>query len=136
LDIEFPDFEEENATLIGDYLWQVVEIVIGGVPIFLVVHFMCLFMSLGSILSQGSVSTNLLDPMRHQVYVRKLEVNIEILVNISLVADMIPPAIHFAQLLGRRPSFGIGFLVYLSLLHEFRSKGIGFGLRLLASSAE
>jgi len=55
-----------------DYLWQIVEIVIVGVPTILEVRFMCLFMSLGRILLQGSVSTNLFDPMRHQVDLRKV----------------------------------------------------------------
>jgi len=45
LDIELSEFEAENATLKGDYMWQVVEIVIGGVPIILEVGFMCMFMS-------------------------------------------------------------------------------------------
>ena len=65
LEIELSDFEAENATLKGDYLWQVVEIVIGGIPTVLEVRFMCGFMSLGRLLLQGSVSTNLFDPMRH-----------------------------------------------------------------------
>jgi hypothetical protein len=47
LDIELSDFEAEDATLKGDYLQQVVEIVIGGVPTVLEVGLMCLFMSLG-----------------------------------------------------------------------------------------
>jgi hypothetical protein len=55
LEIELSDFDAENATLKGDYLWQVVEIVIGGVPTVLEVYFMCLFMSLGRLLLQGSV---------------------------------------------------------------------------------
>jgi hypothetical protein len=76
LDIEISDFESEDATLKGDYWWQIVEIVIGGVPTILEVLFMCLFMSLGRILSQGSVSTNLFDLMRHQVGHRKVEVSI------------------------------------------------------------
>ena len=63
MDIELSDFEAENATLKGDYLQQVVEIVIGGIPTVLEIHFMCLFMSLGRILSQGCVSTNLFDPV-------------------------------------------------------------------------
>jgi len=136
LEIELSDFEAENATLKGDYLRQVVEIVIGGVPTVLEVRFMCLFMSLGRILLQGSVTTNLFDPMRHQVALRKVEVGIQLLGNIYLVADMIAPGIHFAPLLGRRPSFSICFLVYLSLLHEFHSQGTGFGLRLFAGSPE
>jgi hypothetical protein len=41
LEIELSDFEAENATLKGDYLRQVVEIVIGGVPTVLEVRFMC-----------------------------------------------------------------------------------------------
>jgi hypothetical protein len=65
LEIELSDFEAEDATLKGDHLWQVVEIVIGGVPTVLEVRFMCLFMSLGRILLQGSVLTNLFGPMRH-----------------------------------------------------------------------
>jgi hypothetical protein len=76
LEIELSDFEAENAMLKGDNLWQVVEIVIGGVPTVLEVRFMCLFMSLGRILLQGSVSTNLFSPMRHQVDLRKVEVGI------------------------------------------------------------
>jgi hypothetical protein len=59
LEVELFDFEAEDATLLGDYLWQVVEIVIGGVPTVLEVRFMCLFMCLCRILLQGSVSTNL-----------------------------------------------------------------------------
>jgi hypothetical protein len=65
LEIELPDLQAENATLKGDYLQQVVEIVIGGVPTFLEVRFMCLVISLFRILLHGSVSTNLFDPMRH-----------------------------------------------------------------------
>jgi len=76
LEIELSDFKAENATLKGDYLQQVVVIVIGGVPIILEVHFMCLFMSLSRILLQGSVSTNLFDPTRHQVDLRKCYVRI------------------------------------------------------------
>jgi len=76
LQIELSYFEAENATLKGDYLWQVVEIVIGGVPTVLEVRFMCLFMSLGRILLQGSVSTNLFGPMRYQVDLQKVKVGI------------------------------------------------------------
>ena len=76
MEIELSDFEAENVTLKGDYLWQVVEIVIGGVPTVLEVRLMCLFMSLSRILLQGSVSTNLFGPMRHQVDLRYIEVGI------------------------------------------------------------
>jgi len=74
--IELSDCNEENGTLPGDYLQQVVEIVIGGVPTVLEVRFKCLLMPLGRILLQGSVSTNLFDPVRHQVDLRKVEVGI------------------------------------------------------------
>ena len=117
-----------DATLKGGYLWQVVEIVIGGIPTGLEVHFMCLVMSLGSILLQGSISTNLFKPMRHQVDRRNVEVGISLLGNSYFVADIIPPGMHFALLLGRRPSFSIYFLVNLSLLHEFRSQDIALAL--------
>jgi hypothetical protein len=67
LEIELSYFEAEDATLKGEYLWQVVEIEIGGVPTILEVRFMCLFMYLGRILLEGSVSTNLFGPIRHQL---------------------------------------------------------------------
>jgi hypothetical protein len=76
LEIELSDLQAENATLKVDYLWQVVEIVIGGVPTVFEVGFMCLFMSLGRILLEGSVSTNLFGPMKYQEDHRKVEVGI------------------------------------------------------------
>jgi len=136
LEVELSHFEAENATQKGDYLWQVVEIVIGGVPTVLEVRFMCLVMSLGRILLQGSVSTNLFDPMRHQVDLRKVEVGIELLENIYSVVDIIPIGSHFVPHLGQCPSFRICFLVNLSLLYEFRSQGVGFGLRISAGLAK
>ena len=74
MQIELPDSEAEIATLKGDYLQQVEEIVIGGVPTVLKVLFMCLIMPLGRILLQGSISTYRFDPVRHQVDDRKVEV--------------------------------------------------------------
>jgi hypothetical protein len=76
LEIELSDFKAENATLKGDYLWQVVEIVIGGIPTILEIHFICLFMSLGRFLLQGSLLTHPFDPVRHQVDLWKVEVGI------------------------------------------------------------
>jgi hypothetical protein len=55
LEIELSDFEAENATLTGDYLWQVAEIVIGGTPTVLEIRYMCLFIPLCRILLQGAV---------------------------------------------------------------------------------
>jgi ABC-type thiamin/hydroxymethylpyrimidine transport system permease subunit len=127
-EIELSDFEAEDAMLNGHYWWQVVEIVIGGVPTVLEVCFMCLFMSLGRILMQGSISMDMFEPMRHQEDVRKVKVGISLLGNISHAADIIPPGIRLVVLLGWYPSVGICFLVCLSLLHRFRSQGIGFGL--------
>jgi hypothetical protein len=74
LEIELSDIEARDAMLKRDYVWQVVEIVIGGVPTVLEVCFMSLFVSLGTILLQGSVSTNLFDLMTHEVERRKDEV--------------------------------------------------------------
>jgi hypothetical protein len=136
LEVELSDFEAETVTMKGDYLQQVVEIVIRGILTVLEVRFLYMFMSLGRILSQGSVSTDLLDPMRHQVDLRKVEVGIQLLGNIHLMADIIRPGVHFAPLLGRRASFSICFLVYLLLLHVFRSQGIGYGFRLFGGSPE
>jgi hypothetical protein len=76
LEIELSHFEAEDMTLKGDYLLQVVEIVIRGVGTVLQVGFMCLFMSLGRILLQGSISTKPFDPMRYQADHRKVEVGI------------------------------------------------------------
>jgi len=76
LEIERSDFEAEIVTVKGDYLRQVVEVVIGGVPTVLEVRFMCLIMSLSRILLQASISTNLFGPMRHQVDLQKVEVSI------------------------------------------------------------
>jgi len=76
LEIELSGFETEKATRKGDYLRQVVEIVIEDVPTVLEVHCICVFMAVGRILLQGSVSTYLFDPVRHQVDLRKVEVGI------------------------------------------------------------
>jgi len=76
LGIELSEVEAENATLKGDYSWQVVEIMIGGVPTGLEVRFMFSFMSLGRMLLHGSISINLFDPLRHPVDHRKVEVGI------------------------------------------------------------
>jgi len=89
LDIELSEFEAENATLKGDYLWQVVEIVIGGVPTVLGFGFVCFCMSLCGILLEVSVLTNLLGPMRHQVDHGEVEVGIQLHGNVYLFAGMI-----------------------------------------------
>jgi hypothetical protein len=70
------------------------------------------------------------------VDLHNVEAGIQLLGNIYLVADILPSAVHFAPLLRWRPSFSICFLVYSSLLHEFRSQGIGFGLPRFAGSPE
>jgi hypothetical protein len=50
LEIEICDFELANAMQKGDYLGQVVQIVIGGVPTVLEIRFMCFLVCLGKIL--------------------------------------------------------------------------------------
>jgi hypothetical protein len=50
--------------------------VIGGIPTVLEVRFMCMFMSIGRILLEASVSMNLFDSMRHQVDLQKVDVGI------------------------------------------------------------
>jgi len=136
LEIEPSDFEAENATLGGDYLRLGVQIVIGGLPTVVEVRLMFFCMPLRRIQLQGSVSTNLFDPMSHQRDLLNVEVGIQLLGNINPVADIIPPGIHLTPLLGWRRSFSIGLLVYISRLHEFRSQSIGLGLRLFAGSPE
>jgi hypothetical protein len=72
LEIELSDFEAENVRLKGDYLSPVVENVIEGIPTVLQVGFRCFFMSLGRILLQGSVLTDLFSPIGHEVDLRKV----------------------------------------------------------------
>ena len=120
----------------GDYLRQVGVIVIGGIPTVLEVRFRCLFLSLGRILLQGSILTNLFDPMVHHVDRWKVEVSIQLLGNIYRVADIIPPGVRFVPLLRRRPSVSICFLIYLLLLQEFCSQGIGFGCHIVSGLHE
>jgi len=74
VDIELSDFEAKHMMLTVDYMLQAGEILIGGVPNVLEVHFMCLFMSLSRILVQGSISTNQFYPMRNQVDIQTVEV--------------------------------------------------------------
>jgi len=136
LEIALSDFEGENAMVKGDHLRQVVEIVIGGVPVDVEVCFMCLFMSLGRLLLQGSVSTNLFYQMWNKVDLWKVEVTLQLLGNGYLMADMIPRGDRFRPHLGRRQSCSICFLIYLLLLCEFSSQGISFGLPLFVGAAE
>jgi len=79
LEIDLSYFGTENAMLNGDYWWQVVEIVIEGVPTVLEVHCMYLIMSLGRILLQSLVSTNQCDPMSYHVDLRNDDVSIYLL---------------------------------------------------------
>jgi len=120
----------------GDYLWQGVESVIGCIPIGREIDCMYSFMSRGGILLHGSVSTIMFGPMGHQVDHRKVVPIIYFIRNLYSVDEIIPPGIHFASLSGWCPSFIIWFLVYLSHLQECCSKGIGFFIRLFASSPE
>jgi hypothetical protein len=73
LENQLADFEVEDATLNSNYVLRVVEIVIGGVPPVLEVRFMCLCISLGRILIQHSVSTNLFNRLKHQVDLSKVD---------------------------------------------------------------
>jgi hypothetical protein len=132
LQIELCALEGENATVKGEYQWQVVEIVIGGVPTILEICLIFLFMTLGRGLLQGSVMVDLFDPMRHQVDLQKVDVGILLLGRIYLVTDIDPPRSYFALRLGWGASFGISFLVYLSLVYEFGSQRIGIGRCLFA----
>jgi hypothetical protein len=136
LEIEISDFEAQHLAQKGDYLRQVCEIVIVGLPTILEVCFMCWFMSLGRIPLQDSVTTNLFNAMEHHLALRKVEVSIKLIGNLNHAADLMPKGVHFAPVLGRPPSFSIRFLVYLSLLHEFLSQCIGIGLHLFAGSPE
>ena len=99
LGIELPDMEVGNVMLKCDYLWQVVEIVIGGVPTVFEVHVMCFFMFLGRILLEASVSTNVFDRMRYQVLLWEVEVGNKLLGNIYLMAVIIPQGVHVVPLL-------------------------------------
>ena len=71
--IELSDFKADNATLKREYLWLIVEIVIGGVSTILQVCSRCVIVTFSKILLQGSVSMNLFNPMKHQENLRKVE---------------------------------------------------------------
>ena len=122
--------------LIGYYLWQVVELMIGGVPTIVLVHFMWLWISLGRILLEGSITTNRFNSMRHSMDLRNVEIGIQLLWTIYLVSDLLSQGDHFAPRLGRHPSFHIWFLIQLSHLHKFHSQSIGFGIGHFACSPE
>jgi len=134
VEIEHSDIDAESAMLKGDYLWQVVEIVIGGVPTVLEVCFKCFFMSLSRILFQGSISTDLFHPMRHQVDLRKVEVSILPLGNIHLVAHIIPPGVHIALLLGWHSTFSIWFPIYLSFFTSSVLRALTLAFAILLAS--
>jgi hypothetical protein len=102
--------------------------VIGGVPTILEVPFMCRFKFLSRNILQGSVSTNLSDPIRKYRDIWEVEVGILLIGNIDLIANRIPPRVHFVPLFGQRTCFSTCFLLYRLLLHQFCSKSIGFGL--------
>ena len=129
IELSYPD--AANTTLKGDYLQLVLEIVLGGVPTVLEVRLLWLFMFLGIVLLQGSESTKLFDPLSQQADLRMVKVGIQLVGDIYLGADIIPPHVSFVSLLELCPTFGISVLIYHSLLHEFHAQGIGFGLRFL-----
>jgi hypothetical protein len=74
LEIVLSHFKAWNTTLRGDFLWQVVEIVIRGIPTVLDYHFVGMFMSLCRSHFEGSVSTNLSNQIRREVDLWKFEV--------------------------------------------------------------
>jgi len=136
LEIELSDYETEYATLDDQYVWQVVEIVLGG---FLTIHevcLMCFLMSLRRLVKEGSVSTNLFHPMQHHVDPWTVQDGIQLLGNIFLKNDTFPPGVQLTLCHGWCPSFGICFVIYLSLLHKFNSQSIGFCFCLFASLPE
>jgi hypothetical protein len=135
VEIEHSDYKAENLTMKGDYLWQLVEVVIGGVPTISQVHFMCLFMSLSPIVWQRSRSTNLFDPIRHQVDLRTVDVSIELLRNIYLTADIILQGVHFAPLFRRRAGFTILFPYLLFASSHVRFPGHWIWLSLFSCFA-
>jgi hypothetical protein len=73
LKIELFEFEVENITMKPEYLWRVVDIVIGGIQTVLEVGLLCLFMSVGRMLLYSSVRMNLFGPMKHQLDPQRVE---------------------------------------------------------------
>jgi hypothetical protein len=112
MEIELADFKEENAMLKGECLQQAVEIGFEGIPIVLEVRLLRLFIFLGGIQLKGFISTNLYDPLRHQLGLRKVDVGIQLFTNIYFVADIILPGVHLAPFLGPPPSFNICSYIY------------------------
>jgi hypothetical protein len=92
------------------YFWWVVKNVIGGVPTVLGIRLMYILMTLGKILLQGSVSTNLLDSGRHEVDIRPIAVETSLLENIYVFGHVTRPDFNFAPRFGPRLSFSIRIL--------------------------
>jgi hypothetical protein len=65
LEIESSDFDTENAPHKGDFLWQVVAILIVGVSTVLGRFIICISIILRSIVLQGSVQKTLFNLVRH-----------------------------------------------------------------------
>jgi len=75
-EIELSDLKAQNMTLKWDSLWEGVQIGIRGIPTVLEICVTCLFISLGGMLLQGSLSTNLFCPMFPPADLWKVEVSI------------------------------------------------------------
>jgi len=127
---------KELSCCTGDYvmlkcdnLRKVALIVIGGVPTVCEVRFMCWFVACTRILWDGSISTNLRQKVRQLVDLPKVDVGIQHLGFIYLLADILPAGIQFTPPVGGCPMFSSCVVVYLSLLHMFSSQGIGFSLQ-------
>jgi hypothetical protein len=111
LDIALSGFEADYVTLNSDFFRQVVEIVIESIQTVLEICVIWFFLTLGRILIQGSISTKLFAPLKHQVDLRKVEIHIYRLGISDLVADTIPQGMEFVPLHGLHPSFTISFFV-------------------------
>jgi hypothetical protein len=65
----------EDATLKGDFLFEVQVIVIGGSQTILEVRFLGMFLALSKRLLQGCISMNMFESMRQLVDLHKVEVS-------------------------------------------------------------
>jgi hypothetical protein len=99
------------ATLTGDHLGQVADIVKGGIRTVLEVCVMDWVISLSRILLQCSILMNLFDPIRHQVYLQNGDVGIYCHGKIWLKADIILRHIDCGALPGSSSTGSICFLI-------------------------
>jgi hypothetical protein len=118
----------------GDDLQKVVVNIMGSVPIVIEVSVICLFLSVSRTQMKVTISTNVSDPMRHQVNCWTVEVGRYLVRNDYPITDIILCGTHFAPWLAQSPSISICYLVDFSHLLKLLLQCTEVGLHISSSS--